>query len=114
MLNWDNTVRFSAGVEYWLREAFALRAGYFFDPSPIPDETFSPLIPDMGDKNSFNIGAALDVRNVEISYNFEYISFADRNITQLSDVNNDGAFDNYPGLFKSSLYASHISLTYRF
>jgi len=114
MLNWDNTVRFSAGGEYRLADPLALMFGYYLDPSPIPDGTFSPLIPDLGDKNSFNIGAALSFSDFELSYNFEYISFADRDITTPDDVNGDGVFDNYPGLFESSLYASHVSLTYRF
>lgn len=114
MLNWDNTVRFSAGGEYQLADPLALIFGYYLDPSPIPDETFSPLIPDLGDKSSFNIGAALSFSDFELSYNFEYISFADRNITTLDDVNGDGAFDNYPGLFESTLFASHVSITYRF
>ena len=114
MLNWDNTLRFSFGAEYWAAKSLAIRLGYYFDPSPIPDETFTPLIPDLGDKNSINVGAALNFEGFELAYNFEYISFADRNITTLSDVNSDGLFDNYPGLFESSLYASHISLTYRF
>ncbi len=114
MLDWKNTVRFSAGMEYWISNPFAIRLGYYFDPSPIPDETFTPLIPDMGDKNSFNIGAAVKVGGAEISYNFEYLAFKDRTITTLSDVNGDGFFDNYPGVYKQKLYASHISLTYEF
>ena len=114
VLKWDDTVRFSFGGEYWLKDPLALRFGYFFDPSPIPDETFTPLIPDLGDKNSFNIGLALRVSGAELAYNFEYISFADREITTLSDANGDGDFDNYPGLYKSSLFASHVSFTYRF
>lgn len=114
MLNWDNTVRFSAGGEYQLADPLALIFGYYLDPSPIPDGTFSPLIPDLGDKNSFNIGAALSFSDFELSYNFEYISFADRDIATLEDVNGDGTFDNYPGLFESTLFASHVSITYRF
>lgn len=114
MLNWDNTVRFSVGGEYQLADPLALMFGYYLDPSPIPDETFSPLIPDLGDKHSFNIGTALGFSDFELSYNFEYISFADRDITTLDDVNDDGSFDNYPGLFESTLFASHVSLTYRF
>jgi long-chain fatty acid transport protein len=114
VLNWDDIVRFCFGGEYWIKDPLALRFGYFFDPSPIPDETFTPLIPDLGDKQSFNIGAALRFSGVELAYNFEYISFADREITTLTDVNGDGEFDNYPGSFKSSLYASHVSFTYRF
>ena len=114
MLNWDNTLRYSFGAEYWVKDPLAVRLGYYLDPSPIPDETFSPLIPDLGDKNSLNVGAALNFSGIELSYNFEYISFSDRNVAALADVNDDGLFDNYPGLFESSLYASHVSFTYRF
>lgn len=114
MLNWDNTLRFSLGAEYRVLNPLAIRLGYFSDPSPIPDETFTPLIPDMGDKNSVNIGAALDISGLQLSYNFEYISFKDRKITTLNDVNGDGIFDNYPGDYKMELYASHVSVTYSF
>lgn len=114
MCNWDNTMRISLGAEYWIAKPLALRLGYYMDPSPVPDETFTPLIPDSGDKNSINLGGALKARGIELSYNFEYIKFADRNFTQSEDVNNDGYFDNYPGVFKSHLYASHVSVTYRF
>ena len=113
-LDWENTLRISLGAEYWVREPLAIRLGYYLDPTPIPDKTFSPLIPDVGDKNSFNIGAALRFSGLELSYNFEYISFKDRDVSALEDANSDGAFDNYPGLFKMSLYASHASVTYRF
>ena len=59
MFNWENTLRISLGAEYYPVEPLALRFGYYFDPSPVPDETFTPLIPDMGDKNSYNIGARI-------------------------------------------------------
>jgi len=114
VLDWENTLRFSAGLEYWAVKYLALRLGYYLDPSPVPNQTFTPLIPDIGDKNSFNLGAALRVTGLELSYNFEYISFADRTVGSLSDLNRDGVFDNYPGSYKSTLYASHVSLTYRF
>ncbi len=114
ILNWDNTVRFSLGAEYWVSKPLGIRLGYYHDPSPIPDETFTPLIPDMGNKNSFNIGAAYKVGGAEISYNFEYLSFQNRTITTLTDVNGDHIFDNFPGIYKQKLYASHVSVSYRF
>jgi long-chain fatty acid transport protein len=114
MLNWKNTVRFSFGAEYWVINALAIRLGYYSDPSPIPDETFMPLIPDMGTKSSVNIGAALKFSGAELSYNFEYMTFPTRTISTLTDVNGDGIYDNYPGVYKSKLYASHVSLSYRF
>jgi len=114
MFLWDDITRISLGAEYQLADPLALRLGYYFDPSPIPDSTFSPIIPDLGDKNAFNIGAALTLGGVEISYNYEYLMFEDRVISTLSDVNGDGTFDNYPGSYNSDLHASHILVTYRF
>jgi long-chain fatty acid transport protein len=114
MFLWDDITRVSLGGEYRIADPLALRFGYYFDPSPIPDSTFSPIIPDLGDKNSFNIGAALTLGGVEIAYNYEYLMFEDRNISALADVNGDGTFDNYPGQYKMDLHASHILLTYRF
>jgi long-chain fatty acid transport protein len=114
VLNWKNTVRFSAGAEYWVSEPLAIRLGYYYDPSPIPIETLTPLIPDLGNKNSFNIGAGLRFGGAELSYNFEYLTFQSRTVTTLTDLNHDGVYDNFPGAYKSKLYASHISLSYRF
>jgi long-chain fatty acid transport protein len=114
VLNWKNTVRFSAGVEYRVSEPLAIRLGYYYDPSPIPIETLTPLIPDLGNKNSFNIGAGYRYAGAELSYNFEYLTFQSRTVSVLSDLNHDLIYDNFPGAYKSKLYASHISLSYRF
>jgi long-subunit fatty acid transport protein len=59
---WDNTIRLSLGGEYQLNEPLTLRAGFYYDPSPIPDNTFSPLIPDVGTKYSGNLGATYKLR----------------------------------------------------
>ena len=114
MFNWENTLRISLGAEYFPTEPLALRFGYYFDPSPVPDETFTPLIPDMGNKNSYNLGAALYLGSFELAYNYEYIGFEDRVVTESVDVNGDGSYDNYAGDFKMTLHASHVSFTYRF
>jgi long-chain fatty acid transport protein len=116
MLDWKNTLRFSLGAEYWVAKPLALRLGFYRDPSPVPDKTFTPLIPDVGDKNSINIGAAFTFSGLELAYNFEYIAFKDRTIaaSALNDINGDGIYDNYPGAYKQKLYASHASVTYRF
>jgi long-chain fatty acid transport protein len=113
---WDSTLRISIGMEYYLHERLALRAGYFNDPSPIPDETYTPTIPDIGTKNSFNIGIGWDTGPLKIDYNLEYIKFSERDIpsTEYTDDNGDGRYDNYPGLYKMDLFASFISVTHSF
>jgi len=112
--NWENTVRFSAGLQYVFNETVTLRGGYYHDPSPVPDETLSPLFPDVGDKSSFNLGASLFLGDYEVGYNFEYVSSQDRDIDTLSDPNGDGLFDNYAGSYKMNRFSSLFSLTYRF
>ena len=114
MLNWKNTMRISLGAEYQANKFLLFRLGYYMDPSPIPNNTFTPLIPDLGTKNSINLGSAIKAYGLELSYNIEYLMFKDRTVSTIADVNNDGFYDNYPGTYKMKLYASHISLTYRF
>jgi len=109
---WDDIFRFSAGGLYQVIDPLQLRFGFYLDPTPIPDETFSPLFMDIGAKYSGNIGAAFTVSDWEIGYNFEYIHFTEREIINQTGIGSD--FDNYPGLFKASLIANHLSITYRF
>ncbi|MCP4582160.1 MAG: hypothetical protein GY839_11130 [candidate division Zixibacteria bacterium] len=109
---WENTLRFSLGSQYQVSDPLALRFGFYYDPSPIPDETFSPLFMDIGTKYSANLGAALKVSTWELGYNFEYIYFDSRDIAEDIDVGRE--VDNYPGSFKAYLIANHISITYRF
>ena len=109
---WDNTLRFSAGGQYQLSNPLALRFGLYYDPSPIPDETFSPLFLDVGTKYSLNLGAAVKASGWELGYNFEYIYFSSRDIPD--DPAAGSQFDNYPGSSKADLIANHVSVTYRF
>ena len=43
------------GLERRLNETWAVRGGYFFDQSPAPAESISPLLPD-ADRNGFALG----------------------------------------------------------
>ncbi len=109
---WENTLRFSMGGQYQYSDPLALRFGFYYDPSPIPDETFSPLFMDIGSKYSANIGASFKVSGWELGYNFEYIYFSSRDIVYDETLGAD--FDNYPGSFEAYLIANHVSITYRF
>jgi long-chain fatty acid transport protein len=46
ILNWKNATQLRAGVEYALNKTWALRAGYYYDPSPSPAETLNVLLPE--------------------------------------------------------------------
>ena len=42
-LKWTDRLVYRAGVEYAINETWALRAGYIFGKSPVPDSTLTPL-----------------------------------------------------------------------
>jgi long-chain fatty acid transport protein len=52
---WDDTLAYKFGVEYAISDAWDLRAGILFDPTPVPDHTLDPLVPS-GDRWDYSIG----------------------------------------------------------
>jgi len=60
--HWRNTVQYRFGAEYELFDWLALRAGYFYDPTPIPEHTADATWPD-ADKMTFAFGTGLKLFN---------------------------------------------------
>ncbi len=114
LFNWDGIAKFSLGGEYLFGENLWIRGGYFFEKSPIPNSTATVLIPDVGDKNCFNVGLSYRVNSFEIGYNYEFVAHGKKEITTITDENQDGLFDNLPGTYKMALHSSCFSLIYRF
>ncbi len=110
---WEDVVRFSAGFEIRPLSALAIRGGYYLDPSPIPEETQGPLIPDIGDKHSINAGIGLKLGALGIDVNYEYIIWPDRTVNPF-DVDGDGEIDSLPGDYSMSLHSVMSTLTLAF
>lgn len=73
---WRDSYGVRLGVERKCGEKFALRAGYYFDQSPIPDNTFDPTIPN-ADMHTLTVGTGW-TKNW-FSTNFAYaVGFYDR------------------------------------
>lgn len=106
---WKNSYRFSGGVMFNPKPAWSFRLGYFFDQSPIPDSTFNPWFLDVGNKHSLNAGFSYLVGHWELAYNFELLTSQKRNFSKLV-----GLFENLPGEYKDTRFASTASITYRF
>jgi long-chain fatty acid transport protein len=54
--NYKSTWRFQLGAEYRFTDAFAMRAGYVYDQTPIRHEYASPMLP-ANDRQMFTLGA---------------------------------------------------------
>ncbi|MBK6347793.1 MAG: outer membrane protein transport protein [Bacteroidales bacterium] len=94
------------GGEYTINDKFAIRAGGYYDPSPVNEEYFSPETPSL---NNLGLTAGLSYKPVEklsIDLSFLYImgAEADKQYTP----------DNFGGTFKSRVYIPGFGLTYNF
>ncbi len=57
--NWDDVLGIRTGVSYSLTPEVDLRGGYYYDPTPQPTETMSPLLAD-SDRHGITLGFGYD------------------------------------------------------
>jgi len=106
-MNWENTIRVSIGTEYLLNK-FAVRAGYYYDESPIVDETMTTLFPDFNTKHALNFGLGYEITDkLCVDLGLEYLMFEEREITEQTD-------ENWLGTYNATLYDIMIDFTWKF
>lgn len=69
---YENTVTLRLGAEYALSPKAAVRAGYTYDPTPIPNTTVSARLPD-GDRHVVTAGGSLALGNYDVHLGLLYI-----------------------------------------
>ena len=108
VFDWENTSRISLGTEYLL-SCNKLRAGFFYDQTPIPESTQIPTLSDVSDKLSFNLGWGKAFGAFELEANAQYVMFSEREIEATEQTP-----DNVVGIYNSNSISGNIGLTYRF
>ncbi|WFS61357.1 OmpP1/FadL family transporter [Pseudodesulfovibrio thermohalotolerans] len=107
--NYKSTWRFQLGAEYLLTDAFALRAGYVYDQTPIRGEYASPMLP-ANDRQMFTLGAGYKWSDWTVDVAGMYIITKERTGITMSD----GA-QNYDVDFKNgSTWGVGTSIGYHF
>lgn len=105
--DWKDTNRISVGTEYVRSCGMALRGGFFWEQSPIPDHTMSPTFPDINDKMSFNLGLGKTFGNITVDLNCQFVMFSERVVdTQTAD--------NHVGTYNANSISGNLGLGYRF
>jgi long-chain fatty acid transport protein len=96
-LNWRNLWTIKAGMEYAATEKMALRAGYAFVPTPVPDSTLDPANPD---SKQHNIGIGLGYKKQKIVLDFFYIAgfYTERKVTNPILSGTYQNFTHYAGI----------------
>ncbi len=102
ILNWDDTTQIRAGLEYKLTENIFIRAGYYNDPAPAPDETMNILLPSITyNVATFGIGYHND--NFGLNIGTEYIMGEEREVEPIYENAMPGTHDMDMIVFNFSL-----------
>jgi len=100
--DWEDTTAYRLGVSYQATDAFVFRAGYAYDPSPVPEETFDMGWPDT-DRNLYSLGMGWQINerwNVDAV--LQHIISTSKRLTE----NSHNMDENY-----TSVYGAPASVT---
>src|SRR5574341_461399 len=107
-LDWQDTWTFRIGGQYDVSDAVALRAGYSFDPSAVPDATLSPVFPEP-DKHQVTVGLGVTRGSWTVDFLYGVL------ITESRHANNAlTGLPNHNGTYDSSAQAAGLSVRGRF
>jgi len=110
--NYKNASIYRFGVQYEATDMFTLRAGYYFDESPVQSGYFAPETP-RNDSNNYTAGLTFNVSSsLQIDASFLYSRFKE------IDASYDFYFENgrkvpFSGTYKSSAFVPGLGLTYK-
>jgi long-chain fatty acid transport protein len=104
--DYESSFQYRFGVERLLGEAWAIRGGYFYDETPSPAASMSPILPDTS-RNGFCLGGSWISGSLRLDGAAWYVSGSERSTEGTNR-------DHYDGSYKSHALTLGISLGYAF
>ncbi|SDG78299.1 OmpP1/FadL family transporter [Psychroflexus sediminis] len=110
--NYKNASSYRFGAQYLATENLSLRAGYYFDESPVQAMYFAPETP-RNDANGYTAGLSLQVsEKFAIDASFLYLRFKEIDASYDFYTEN-GQNVPFAGTYKSSAFLPGIGVTYK-
>ncbi len=105
--NWSSTVNFHLGGEFTFSDAWSGRAGVVIDPTPSPDETTLPDLPD-STRVGFCLGAGYRHKSgFKADLGYEFILLTSRNSTAPQFPGSYSGFANLIGVSVGYTFGGH-------
>jgi long-chain fatty acid transport protein len=109
--HWEDVVAFRLGVEYRVTDPLSLRAGFVYDPTPVPASTMGPELPD-ATKLDYGIGAGYKVGAWTIDVAGMYIDKKDRTVSNIRFEGANPVGQN--GTWTGDSWLASLDVGYRF
>ncbi len=107
---YEDVLAIRVGGQYKLNEKWTLRAGFHTEPTPVPEDTYDPRLPD-ADATSVTVGAGYDAGSYAINFAYMALSKADRTVDSDEPAPLPTLFD---GEYKSSVDLIAVDAIFRF
>jgi len=109
--NWRDVVAYRFGAEYRVTDPLALRIGFAYDPTPVPAETLSPLLPD-ANRLFYSVGAGYKMGRWTFDVSYMYLNKRNRTVDNINDA--DPSVNNMNGTWKGDAHLAALDIGYRF
>ncbi|MFD1094185.1 OmpP1/FadL family transporter [Salegentibacter chungangensis] len=111
--NYEDASIYRFGVQYTANETFTLRAGYYFDQSPVKSGYFAPETP-RNDSNNFTAGLSVNVNdNLAIDASFLYSRFNEIDESYDYYTTPEGQRASFEGTYKTVAFIPGLGITYK-
>lgn len=110
--NYKDASIYRFGAEYMATDKLALRAGYYYDESPVQEGYFAPETP-RNDSQGFTAGFSLDVTSrLALDASFAYVRFAEVDASY-NFYQENGVNVPFAGTYKSTAFIAGLGVTYK-
>lgn len=110
--NYKNSSVYRFGMQYDATQMFTLRAGYYFDESPVQAGYFAPETP-RNDSNNFTAGLTVNLgEHLQIDASFLYSHFKEVNASY-DYYKEQGVAAPFGGTYKTNAFVPGLGLTYK-
>jgi len=100
--DWEDTSQIRFGLEWVADDFITIRTGYFFDPSPVPDDTFDFSSSDV-DKKVFSLGVGLNFGKLTVDTVFQYMTSDQERKSSVGGIENESLTKDYEFLWDDNL-----------
>lgn len=112
--NYQDADTFRFGLQHQNSKNLVIRAGIYFDKTPVQDGYFSPETP-RNDAIGYTLGGSYQMnKNLELDFSMLFLTFDETDASYDYIINNDGSTSSFAGSYKSSAVSVGFGINYLF